>query len=132
VTSASPISTVETQVTSTLVPSAAAEWPSAASVAGCVGWLGSYSPITPMCTTAAVSATTCHCRQAISAPVRDERIFVEAIISGHEGNRAMAHQHLDLAREVGEPLGEDRNDFDTEFGPTNVQLPHLCRAVDLG
>jgi hypothetical protein len=29
-------------------------------------------------------------------------------------------------------IGADRNDFDTEFGPTNVQLHRVAVAVDLG
>jgi len=29
-------------------------------------------------------------------------------------------------------LGEDRNDYNTEFGPTNVQLHAVAVAADLG
>jgi hypothetical protein len=29
-------------------------------------------------------------------------------------------------------LGEDRNDYETEFGPTNVELHAIAVAVDLG
>jgi hypothetical protein len=29
-------------------------------------------------------------------------------------------------------LGEDRNDYETEFAPTNVELRALAVAVDLG
>lgn len=58
--------------------------------------------------------------------------LVRAIASAHEGNRATARAHLDEAAAVADRLGEDRNDFDTEFGPTNVQLHRVAVAVDLG
>ncbi|MEV7739353.1 hypothetical protein AB0O75_46260 [Streptomyces sp. NPDC088921] len=29
-------------------------------------------------------------------------------------------------------MGEDRNDFDTEFGPTNVEIHAVSTAVELG
>jgi transcriptional regulator with XRE-family HTH domain len=58
--------------------------------------------------------------------------LVQAVISGHESDRAQAHSHLDEAQRVAELLGQDRNDFDTEFGPTNVQLHRVAVAADLG
>jgi tetratricopeptide (TPR) repeat protein len=58
--------------------------------------------------------------------------LVQAVISGHESNRPTARAHLARAAEVGDQLGEDRNDFDTEFGPTNVRLHMVAVAVDLG
>ena len=58
--------------------------------------------------------------------------LVHAVVKGHEGNRAEARTHLDLAEEIGGRLAQDRNDFDTEFGPTNVQLHRVAVAVDLG
>lgn len=58
--------------------------------------------------------------------------LVHAVVAGHEGNRSTARAHLDQAEEVGCRLGVDRNDFDTEFGPTNVQLHRVAVAVDLG
>jgi transcriptional regulator with XRE-family HTH domain len=58
--------------------------------------------------------------------------LVHAVISGHESNRATAREHLARAAKLGDRLGEDRNDFDTEFGPTNVRLHMVAVAVDLG
>jgi len=54
------------------------------------------------------------------------------VICGHESNRAQARWHLDQAERVGRRIGQDRNDFDTEFGPTNVQLHRVAVATDLG
>ena len=42
------------------------------------------------------------------------------MICGHESNRAQARWHLDQAERVGRRIGQDRNDFDTEYGSTNV------------
>lgn len=57
--------------------------------------------------------------------------LVAAVISAREDNRSAAHEHLRVAEEIGVRLGEDRNDFGTEFGPTNVQLHRVSVAVDL-
>lgn len=43
-----------------------------------------------------------------------------------------AYRYLDTARRDGERLGEDRNDYNTEFGPTNVLLHEVAVAVELG
>jgi transcriptional regulator with XRE-family HTH domain len=58
--------------------------------------------------------------------------LVHAVISGHESDRAQARAHLAEATQIADRLGEDRNDFDTEFGPTNVKLHAVAIAVDLG
>jgi transcriptional regulator with XRE-family HTH domain len=58
--------------------------------------------------------------------------LVQAVISGHESDRATARAHLAEAERTADRLGEDRNDYDTEFGPTNVQLHMVAVAVDLG
>ncbi|WP_277326190.1 helix-turn-helix domain-containing protein [Streptomyces sp. JH14] len=58
--------------------------------------------------------------------------LVLAVINAREGRRAETHQHISRAREIAARLGEDRNDFDTEFGPTNVELHAVATAVDLG
>jgi hypothetical protein len=50
--------------------------------------------------------------------------------SGHQ--RADAHRYLDTARTIAEQLGEDRNDYGTEFGPSNVAIHALSIAVELG
>ncbi|HEY8527435.1 MAG TPA: hypothetical protein VIL48_20885 [Acidimicrobiales bacterium] len=58
--------------------------------------------------------------------------LVRAVLCGQESNRPEAHRHLDQAERIGRRVGADRNDFDTEFGPTNVQLHRVAVAVDLG
>lgn len=58
--------------------------------------------------------------------------LVLAVIGAREGARKVTTRHLGEARELARRLGEDRNDFDTEFGPTNVELHAVSTAVDLG
>jgi tetratricopeptide (TPR) repeat protein len=43
-----------------------------------------------------------------------------------------AYGYLREAREMGERVGDGRNDYNTEFGPTNVALHEVAVAVDLG
>jgi hypothetical protein len=56
--------------------------------------------------------------------------LVQAVICGHESNRGRARSHLAEATRVASAF--DRNDYDTEFGPTNVQLHAVAVAVELG
>ncbi|MGH3401283.1 MAG: helix-turn-helix domain-containing protein [Streptosporangiaceae bacterium] len=58
--------------------------------------------------------------------------LVLAIAAGRDNDRAEAHEHLDQARVIAERIGEDRDDFGTEFGPTNVALHAVGVAVELG
>ncbi|MEU6774101.1 helix-turn-helix transcriptional regulator [Streptomyces sp. NPDC046759] len=58
--------------------------------------------------------------------------LVLAVINAREGNRARTHEHIERARRIAARLGEDRNDFDTEFGPTNVEVHAVSTAVELG
>jgi transcriptional regulator with XRE-family HTH domain len=58
--------------------------------------------------------------------------LVGAVISAQDGNRSAARDHLAAADRLAQELGEGRNDFGTEFGPTNVQLHRVAVAVDLG
>ncbi|MCH5673945.1 helix-turn-helix domain-containing protein [Streptomyces gilvus] len=58
--------------------------------------------------------------------------LVLAVINAREGHRAKTHEHINRAREIAARLGEDRNDFDTEFGPTNVEIHAMSTAVELG
>ncbi|MGQ4465241.1 helix-turn-helix domain-containing protein [Streptomyces violaceoruber] len=46
--------------------------------------------------------------------------------------RAEARRQIERARSVAALIGEDRNDFDLEFGPTNVSIQAVSTAVDLG
>ncbi|MGW7822735.1 helix-turn-helix domain-containing protein [Streptomyces puniciscabiei] len=43
-----------------------------------------------------------------------------------------AYGYLRDAREMAERVGDGRNDYNTEFGPTNVGLHEVAVAVDLG
>ncbi|MEU1176722.1 helix-turn-helix transcriptional regulator [Streptomyces sp. NPDC005820] len=58
--------------------------------------------------------------------------LVLSVINAKEGNRGRTHEHIHRAREIAARLGEDRNDFDTEFGPTNVEIHAVSTAVELG
>jgi tetratricopeptide (TPR) repeat protein len=59
-------------------------------------------------------------------------LLVLAVISAREGNRGETHEYLDRARQVATIVGPGRNDFGTEFGPTNVTIHAVTTAVDLG
>jgi transcriptional regulator with XRE-family HTH domain len=58
--------------------------------------------------------------------------LVLAIAAARENERTEAHKHLDTARDIAARVGEGRNDFGTEFGPTNVALHSVSVAVELG
>jgi hypothetical protein len=58
--------------------------------------------------------------------------LVLAVTAARENDRTQAYAYLDQAREIASQLGEDRNDFGTEFGPTNVGLHAVSVAVELG
>lgn len=58
--------------------------------------------------------------------------LVLSVINAQDSNRAATHEHIEEARKIAKRLGGDRNDFDTEFGPTNVELHAVSTAVDLG
>jgi tetratricopeptide (TPR) repeat protein len=55
-----------------------------------------------------------------------------AVACAEDANRAGARDHLDAAERIAGRLGKDRNDFGTEFGPTNVLLHRVAVAIDLG
>ncbi|MFE3636014.1 helix-turn-helix domain-containing protein [Streptomyces sp. NPDC059168] len=88
---------------------------------------------------AAKSAVTVMAPRAEAATCPPEELsllgamnLVLAVINAREGNRAGTHAHIDEARGIAARLGEDRNDFDTEFGPTNVEIHAVSTAVELG
>ncbi|MDI3423763.1 helix-turn-helix domain-containing protein [Streptomyces luteolus] len=58
--------------------------------------------------------------------------LVLALVYARSQNRADAQKELESARRIALQLGEDRNDFDLEFGPTNVEIQAVSIAVDLG
>jgi tetratricopeptide (TPR) repeat protein len=58
--------------------------------------------------------------------------LVLAVAAARDNQRSLAHQHLDTAATIAGQLGEDRDDFGTEFGPTNVAIHADSIAVELG
>jgi transcriptional regulator with XRE-family HTH domain len=58
--------------------------------------------------------------------------LVLAVVASRAGQRSAARNHLGAAEDAGRRLGADRNDFHTEFGPTNVALHGVAVAVELG
>ncbi|QMU79825.1 helix-turn-helix domain-containing protein [Streptacidiphilus sp. PB12-B1b] len=55
-----------------------------------------------------------------------------ATVHAKAGDRAKARDEIGLARAVARRIGEDRNDFNLEFGPTNVEIQAVASAVELG
>ncbi|WP_371653496.1 MULTISPECIES: helix-turn-helix domain-containing protein [unclassified Streptomyces] len=55
-----------------------------------------------------------------------------ALVHARSGERGAARKQIEAARAVARQLGEDRNDFNLEFGPTNVEIQAVSTAVDLG
>lgn len=58
--------------------------------------------------------------------------LAKALVHARSGQRTEAREELGKARLVAEQLGEDRNDYHLEFGPTNVAIQSVSTAVDLG
>lgn len=58
--------------------------------------------------------------------------LAKALVHARCGQRTEAREELAKARQVAEQLGEDRNDYNLEFGPTNVAIQSVSTAVDLG
>ena len=58
--------------------------------------------------------------------------MVKALVHARCGQRTEARQEIEQARQVAARLGEDRNDYHLEFGPTNVAIQTVATAVDLG
>lgn len=55
-----------------------------------------------------------------------------AVIAARQNRADEAEEHLRLARNAADRVGADRNDYNTEFGPTNVALHAVGVAVELG
>lgn len=55
-----------------------------------------------------------------------------AVVAARQNQPGRAYAELHEARSAAERLGVDRNDYDTEFGPTNVALHEVAVAVELG
>jgi transcriptional regulator with XRE-family HTH domain len=57
---------------------------------------------------------------------------VGAVIATRANEEDIARERMRKAEEAAARLGQDRNDFETEFGPTNVALHAVAVAVELG
>ncbi|QDY78096.1 helix-turn-helix domain-containing protein [Streptomyces qinzhouensis] len=55
-----------------------------------------------------------------------------AVAAGRLNRADDAYAYLRLAKELAARVGDGRNDYNTEFGPTNVALHEVAVAVDLG
>lgn len=55
-----------------------------------------------------------------------------AVASARCGEAGEAYQFLNIARSAAERIGDGRNDFNTEFGPANVNNHEVSVAVALG
>jgi hypothetical protein len=55
-----------------------------------------------------------------------------AVLEARQGRSDEARRHLKVAENLAKRLGGDRNDYGTEFGPTNVKLHQVAVAVELG
>ncbi|WP_157239575.1 helix-turn-helix domain-containing protein [Catenuloplanes japonicus] len=84
----------------------------------------------------AVSALRQHISDATARPealsILGSMHLALALVYARSGNRTGAREEITNARQVAAQLGEDRNDFNLEFGPTNVQIQAVSIAVELG
>lgn len=55
-----------------------------------------------------------------------------AVAAARQTNAEDAYRYLNTARSAADRIEEGRNDFDTEFGPANVNLHEVAVAVALG
>lgn len=58
--------------------------------------------------------------------------LAKALVHARCSQRAEAKEEIENARQVAARIGEDRNDYNLEFGPTNVAIQAVSTAVDLG
>ncbi|MEV0368333.1 helix-turn-helix transcriptional regulator [Streptomyces sp. NPDC050636] len=55
-----------------------------------------------------------------------------ALVHARVGDRLATREQIEKARTVAAHIGVERNDFNLEFGPTNVEVQAVSTAVDLG
>jgi hypothetical protein len=60
-----------------------------------------------------------------------QQVDASAAAAG-DNKRRQAHDHLGTPRAIADQLGEDRDDFGTEFGATNIAIHTVSIAVELG
>jgi transcriptional regulator with XRE-family HTH domain/quinol monooxygenase YgiN len=58
--------------------------------------------------------------------------LVGGVTAARAGRRSAAHDHVEAARALASGLGGYRDERDTEFGPTNVDVHAVAVAVELG
>ncbi|MEU6174813.1 helix-turn-helix transcriptional regulator [Streptantibioticus parmotrematis] len=70
--------------------------------------------------------------QPQATALRGALTLQRAIAAAHTNQADDAYRYLHEAREMAQQIGEGRNDYNTEFGPTNVGLHEVSVAVELG
>jgi hypothetical protein len=55
-----------------------------------------------------------------------------ALVYARGQNRTEAREEISKARAIAARMGEDRNDFNLEFGTVNVEIQAVSTAVELG
>lgn len=70
--------------------------------------------------------------QIEAVALRGALTLQRAVAAARMNDADAAYEYLRQAREMGAQVGGGRNDFNTEFGPTNVSLHKVSVAVELG
>ncbi|MFD4956209.1 helix-turn-helix domain-containing protein [Streptomyces sp. NPDC058451] len=70
--------------------------------------------------------------QAEAVALRGALTLQRAVAAARLNQADDAYGYLRDAREMANQVGDGRNDYNTEFGPTNVGLHEVAVAVDLG
>ncbi|MBV9023546.1 MAG: helix-turn-helix transcriptional regulator [Streptomycetaceae bacterium] len=70
--------------------------------------------------------------QTEAVSLRGALTLQRAVAAARMNDADAAYEYLRQAHEMAEQVGEERNDYNTEFGPTNVDLHEVAVAVDLG
>lgn len=58
--------------------------------------------------------------------------LVRAMVAARRPDAGSARWNLGIAKKYADRLGEDRNDYGTEFGPTNVEVHYVAANVEFG
>lgn len=69
---------------------------------------------------------------AAALSIRGALFLQLAIVAARQNQPDAAYAAVDRAMADAERIGVDRNDYDTEFGPTNAALQAVAVAVELG
>ncbi|MBE9498247.1 helix-turn-helix transcriptional regulator [Streptomyces sp. GKU 257-1] len=70
--------------------------------------------------------------EAAAVALRGALTLQRAVAAARLNDADAAYDFLSEARSMAQQVGEGRNDYNTEFGPTNVGLHEVSVAVDLG